>query len=376
MVDWLASQQLNGEAVNAPRVVGTVAAVDSIRADLCGYTFRRTAMGELPLVNDLYNRCHQSSRSLAEAEWLYHGHPYGEAVILGAFAANNELGGVLPAIAHRFVWNGLEETGYQLVDAVVAHEHRNRGIFGHLVQRMCEIAEEKKFIVFAFPNDRSLSVYRKTGLLQSIGACETRVKVLSWPGYVRYRLGRKGRGSEEPTPTSDAAILSDGDLFLVPVCRFESEFEDVHAEVAKTVTSFTLRRKEFLNWRYFGFRRKHYRVALIGRADRTQGYVVIRVINRIAHVVDVFVTPDRRVGRKAVRLVTRWARRMGAIAVYFSASEGSFVRPAFARSGFLLKKRDGEIVLDPRSVSRLTSLHRGPIGSGDVYFVMGDGDFY
>lgn len=333
-------------------------------------------MGELHLVNDLYNRCHHSNRSIAEAEWLYQNHPYGEPIILGAFSADNQLAGMLPAIAHKFVWSGLEETGYQLVDAVVANEHRNRGIFGHLVSLICKITKEKHLILFAFPNDRSLSVYRKTGLLQTIGACETRVKVLSWPGYVRYKRGRDGRQSAEQTPTSDGASLSDGDMSLVPVGRFESEFEQIHDEVGRMVTGFTLRRRDFLNWRYFDSRQRGYRAALIKQSDQTQGYVVIRVIDRIAHVIDVFVKPDVRVTRNSVRLLTRWAKRMGAIAVYFSASEGSVVRRAFRRNGFLLKKKGGAIVVDPTTVRELASSRQRPVGIGDFYFVMGDGDFF
>src|SRR5207237_6028966 len=106
---------------------------------------------------------------------------------------------------------GVVETGYQLIDAVVAPEHRNKGLFGHLVRVLCEIAEKQRLILFAFPNDRSLSVYRKTGLLQSIGAYQTRVRVLSWPAYVRYRLGRYGAATTERHEHADDGNRSQDD---------------------------------------------------------------------------------------------------------------------------------------------------------------------
>jgi|SRR5882724_4354705 len=350
--------------------------VDGRPGDRSGYTFRYLAVGELALMNDLYNRCHHADRSMAEAQWLYKKHAYGEAIILGAFTADNALAGVLPAIPHKFVRGGHEESGCQLVDAVVAPEHRNRGLFGHLVKLVCEMAEQRNLTVFAFPNDQSLSVYRKTGLLQSIGACETRVKVLSWPKYVRYKLGLTGGESGEQTPPGDAASLSDGDVSLVPVSRFDVDFEELHEEMARVVVEFALRRRDFLNWRYFGSTQKHYQVALIMRAERALGYVVVRVINRIAHVIDVFVEPDRLVARKTASLVTGWARRMGAIAVYFSTTKGNFVQHAFRRVGFLLTKKGAEVVQDPKSLGRLTALHHRGVAFGDFYFVMGDGDFY
>src|SRR5438105_2359333 len=128
--------------------------LDGTQADLSRYTFRRVAMGELALVNDLYNRYNRSQgagRPLSEARWLYGDHPYGEALILGAFTADNQVAGVLPAIPHRFVCGGLEKPGYQLIDAAVASEHRNRGLFGHLVRLLCELAERESLTVFAFP---------------------------------------------------------------------------------------------------------------------------------------------------------------------------------------------------------------------------------
>src|SRR6059036_1998090 len=90
--------------------------LDRTQADLSRYTVRRVTIGELALVNDLYNRCNRSQdadRPLSEARRLYEDHPYGEALILGAFTADNQLAGVLPAIAHRFVSRCLQPPGDQ-----------------------------------------------------------------------------------------------------------------------------------------------------------------------------------------------------------------------------------------------------------------------
>ena len=73
---------------------------------------------------------------------------------------------------------------------------------------------------------------------------------------------------------------------------------------------------------------------------------------------------------------SRRPRRLGAIAVYFRASKDSIVRRAFVRAGFLFAKQGEEIVLDSKSLERLTVLHGRPVVSADFYFVMGDGDFY
>ena len=162
---------------------------------------------------------------------------------------------------------------------------------------------------------------------------------------------------------------------LVSIDRFESDFEDIHAELGKAVASFALRRKEFLQWRYFGSPVRRYRVALVEKGGQVQGYLVLRMIDGIAHLIDVFLAPDMHTARQAFRLATRWAKQMGAIAIYFSASRDNVFRPVTSQCGFWLRKRSGSLVLDRRSAQLLGSRQSRPLDMRDFYFVMGDFDF-
>ena len=130
----------------------------------------------------------------------------------------------------------------------------------------------------------------------------------------------------------------------------------------------------FLNWRYFEHPARQYRVALVQLGDQRQGYVVVRMIHQIAHVIDVFVRPTPTVVKAVPHLLTKWARQMGAIAVYFDASKDNVFARAFCHAGFLLRRTTGDIVLDTRSVSHpAIARHRSLDGSG-FYFTMGDSD--
>jgi len=62
---------------------------DPRQAELTGYTTRRLQTEEFPLVNALYNRAYRTERSEEEVDWLYKQHPYGKAIILGAFSTDN-----------------------------------------------------------------------------------------------------------------------------------------------------------------------------------------------------------------------------------------------------------------------------------------------
>jgi GNAT superfamily N-acetyltransferase len=341
-----------------------------------GYSFRCLAAAELPLFNDLYNACHGAGRPLEEARWLYGGNPNGEALVMAAFDQRGELAGVRPAIPWRLSWGGEERTAYEFADALVAPAHRNRGLFSHLVELICELAEREDFTLFSIPNQRSLPVYRRTPQLQVLGCSETRARPISWVRYLGSLAGLDGRDSPRVPAGAWDTPRAEGEVLLRPVERFDSDFEPVHAAFAGQAASFTLRRREFLQWRYFGSPLRRYRVALIEERGQVRGYLVIRLIGRVAHVIDLFVAPDAELARRALRLATAWATGVGAIALQFNSSQDNFFQRAAARCGFRLRKRSGSLVLDRNSVRRLAARRGGRLEPRDLYFVMGDFDFF
>lgn len=342
--------------------------------DARGYEFRFLAINELPLLNELYNRCYRFDRPLAEAQWLYRDNPNGPAVVSAAFDDRGRLAGMRPAVAWKVFWQGRERTAYQFTDALVAPEHRNRGIFTQLVKQMCAWAERNDLALFSLPNDNSRAVYQRTSLLQPLGACELWVKPISWPRYIGYLAGRHDSHTDARAGGAEAA-LSDGDVSLLPAARFESDFEQVHSELAHRALSFTVRRREFLNWRYFGSPVREYRVAVVEQRGQARGYLVLRLIDGIAHLIDVFLVPDAELVGRAFRLLSGWAKQLGAIAIHFKSSEGNFFQRAFSRCGSWGMKRPGSIVLDHRSLRPAGREHTRP-AVRDFYFVMGDFDFY
>lgn len=339
------------------------------------YSYRRLSVAELPLLNDLYNACYQTNRPLEEAEWLYKNNPNGPALIMAAFDESNQLAGVRPAIPWKFSWRGQERTAYEFADALVAPQHRNRGIFTRLVKLICELAERSDFTLFTIPNGNSLPVYQRIPMLQVLGICETRVKPISWPRYIGYRMGLDGHESLHAVIGQRESSLKDGDVCLTPVSRFGCDFEQTRSDLGTIVAGFTLRRREFLQWRYFGSPVRHYRVALIEQRGHTRGYVVIRMIHRIAHVIDVFLKPDRQLACQAFGLLIGWATQLGAIAIHFNASRDNFFHDVAAQCGFWLKKTSGTLVLDRRSAELFASSRSGRLEMADLYVVMGDFDF-
>jgi GNAT superfamily N-acetyltransferase len=339
---------------------------------LSSYNFRCLGVDEIPLVNDLYNRCYRTDRALAEADWKYRSNPYGEALILGAFDAQDRLVGVRPTVAWRFSWAGQERHAYQFTDALVAPEHRGNGIFSRLVRDLCALAAERDVSLFSFgPNSNSLPIYSRLGLLGRVARCRVQVKVLAWRKYIRYKLGH-GISPAPSRHSDDEPAVTHGEASLLPIGRFQSDFEEVHAELGRILASFTLRRQDFLNWRFFEHPTRRYRVAIVQLRGQPQGYVAVRMMHHVAHVMDVFLRPTPAAVKALPRLLTTWARQMGAVAVYFDSSEDNIFASGFRRAGFFLQRRTWDIVLDTRSMRQL--MPSGPSRGRDLYFPMADSD--
>lgn len=337
------------------------------------YAYRLLARAELPLLNDLYNENYRCRRPVEEAEWLYARNPNGSALIYGAFDENGALAGMRPAIPFQLYWRGESRVAYEFADALVSVRHRGRGIFSHLVKQICAHAEREDFTLYSIPNENSLPVYRRSRQLRVLGATQTRVRPLAWGAYLAQRMGWSGR-ARAPAQGWEAGAC-DGVVTLEPVGGFESDFEEVHAELGRRFASFTRRTRAYLQWRYFGSPVRVYRVALVRQQGRVRGYLALRLVDGIAHLVDVFIVPDPALARRVFRLAAAWAEGMGAVGVHFNASRGNCFHAAAARSGYWLSKRSGSLVVDRRTGELLESRQSGPLGQQDTYFVMGDFDF-
>jgi GNAT superfamily N-acetyltransferase len=192
--------------------LGLPQAAGAARAESPRYTYRRLTMAELPLLNDLYNQSYACQRPLAEAEWLYARNPYGESLIYAAFDETGALAGMRPAIPFRLYWRGQERVAYEFADALVAHEHRGRGIFGRLVKAICEQAEQEDFTLFSIPNGNSLPIYRKASRLQVLGGTDTLARPIAWRRYFGRFLGMALRAGAPVPARGWRAPVTDGEV--------------------------------------------------------------------------------------------------------------------------------------------------------------------
>jgi GNAT superfamily N-acetyltransferase len=330
------------------------------------FYYRRLSVTELALLNALYNSYYRTNRPLDEAHWLYARNPYGVAVLEAAFDGRGQLVGMRPSVPFKVWWRGEERMAYEFADALVHPGYQRRGIFTRLLTRTCEWAEREGHLLFSLPNERSLAAYRRIPTLRIVGDSCTLAKPLSWVRYFRHHWNRRKRPPESRAAAGGRKLhpISEGDVCLVPVDRFQCDFAEVHRELRRRGISFTMRTPEFLQWRYFGSPVRKYRVALVKESGQVRGYLVMRMVSRIAHIADLFLYPDAALARRSFRLAAKWASDIGSIGIHFSCVGNPLLHEAARQSGYWLRKRSRRFVVNDASAI-----------PGDVYFAMGDFDF-
>lgn len=337
--------------------LGPVAAVDE-----SAYEFARLDPVDYSLANDLYNQCYPF-RPIEEADWLYRQNPWGPSLIWGAFTGEGRLVGMRPAIPWRFFGSGGQRPAYQLVDALVAPDHRGRGLFRRLMTHTLDWAARRRVTLFSFPNESSLAAYRAMGELQVVDRCHSEMKVLRWPRFVRTRLTHDHSAviGSDPTP----AVLVDGDITMKVADRFDGDLSPIHVALARHHFSFTLREPRFLNWRYRSVPGRSYIILLVTQAGHAQGHLVIRMKDGIAYLVDVFIRPLPDLLARVGRLLAVLARDLGTSAICFRTSENDLFAHILGH-GALVKNQVQTVAMDSRSLARFSN----------PYFVMGDSDVW
>jgi GNAT superfamily N-acetyltransferase len=338
------------------------------------FHYRRLDVAELALVNDLYNSYYPEQRPLDEAKWFYERNPNGPAVIYAAFDDDGRLAGMRPSIPYRVWWRGQERTAFEFADALVDPRHQGRGIFSRLVRTTCEWAVQAGHPVFSLPNANSLAVYQRNASLKIMGDSVTVAKPLAWVAYARYLLNRSRDGTTPLLPPPPS--VDEGTLSLRAVDGFDSDFEPVHEELKRKGLSFTLRTRQFLQWRYFGSPVRRYHAALLVESGAVRGYLVLRTLGAIAHIVDFFAPLDERLARSGFRLAAKWAQSMGAIGIHFSCAGHGFYTAAAAKAGYRLKKRPRRLVVNRAATLLPGGATDGALALEDLYLVMGDFDFF
>ncbi len=337
------------------------------------YEFDRLSGVDLPLINALYNECYPFRR-LAEADWFYRRNPWGEPIVWGAFNSGR-LVGIRPAIPWRFCGPAGTWDAYQLIDALVAPGHRGQGLFRRMMTQTTEWAVRERVSLFSFPNANSLAAYDRLGTMQVVHSCQSAMKVLCWPRFVRVNLRLGSDRGPDAQPMGTCTEIVEDDITVTSIEQFEEDFTEVHAAVARTVGCFTERPRSFLNWRYTNAPGRAYHRALVRVNGGSCGYVILGLKHEVAHLVDVFLPPERPLLARLSRPLARFARRLGACAICFRASENNPFAAILGRR-VLVKKHVQVVAMDTATATRFRSTLGDSSRARPAYFVMGDSDVW
>jgi len=125
------------------------------------YVVRGYEPGDRERFLSLYETVWGREKSTEWFDWRFGQNPYGEGVEMVVAERDGQLVGVEPLLPFRLRADGEETLACQPVDWIVHPDHRRRGLFTRMTERLLESHVSAATVLFNFPTDALLPGLRK-----------------------------------------------------------------------------------------------------------------------------------------------------------------------------------------------------------------------
>ena len=191
--------------------------------------------------------------------WMYKENPAGKAWIWLADDGNKIVGQaafvpVLMKIGTELV------VGFQTIDAMTHPDYRHQGIFFSLSHKAYEAtAQDNVHIGYGFSNDNSYPIAIKKLNCLEMPKMKVMVKVFNWKNVIKLKT--KSKFSQIVLAIGADLIFNkalfmiqrgpaETDLTINQVTHFDERFDELWNNICGQAQIMTVRKKEYLNWRY------------------------------------------------------------------------------------------------------------------------------
>jgi len=158
------------------------------------YSIRQIEPSDGAAFVSLYNLVYDADLTEAWFDWKYLRNPSTDAPLGYVALHEGELVGTTPLVPFRMLAAGKRVLGVLGTDLFVHPDHRRRGLFAGMMDRLLEhVVDHEVTIMFGFPNHEALAGLRKFGV-RSIGPRRRSYRIENPAPAVRDHLGgRVGR---------------------------------------------------------------------------------------------------------------------------------------------------------------------------------------
>jgi GNAT superfamily N-acetyltransferase len=341
---------------------------------------RRYIEGDEERIISLAERVFDLRMSRNFWSWKFQGSPFGRSSIVVA-EDSGEIVGHLGAIRLDVRIDGSTFPAFQGLDAMVAPEHRGKGLLRELENRMDEIHLEKgAALAFGFANRDSGRLLERYGTKQRLGEIESRTKVTNHPRFLVHRVrakllgvGKRRRPGQTPALPAFRTVKA-GDITMEETSRFGREADDLCHSSCPVGRVMPAKSSEYLNWRYLDHPVNGYKPLLVRNRGELTGLLVMGILEfpfRKAIIADcLFRNDDLGILKFALDRAVSYIRGAGLESLTAWMPWESSPGEILGASGF--KKRGSEVYLMATVFDK--SLRDVILKKENWYYTFGDSD--
>jgi Acetyltransferase (GNAT) domain len=277
--------------------------------------------------------------------WLYFENPVGRVLIDVAVDPDAErIAGVYASLPNVFSVDGRDVIGIQSLDSLTDIDYRRRGLFLRLANSLyARVEKENVALVYGFPNNNSAPPFFKNLQWKQMDPVPLMVRPLGLRQNYLTRSRLRLRQISQFLPKIPLPILS---LHRLPAADsiapldgpFDTAFDGLWANFAKTVGIAVARRHDYLNWRLKAAPHQTYQTLTYRRGDELLGFVSYCVVTKdgasIGRIMDM-ISVNKSAAVALIGTALRNLARAGCEAVLAVVPTHAPTRAAFARHFFV-----------------------------------------
>ncbi|NQU17139.1 MAG: GNAT family N-acetyltransferase [Candidatus Saganbacteria bacterium] len=319
--------------------------------------------------------------------WQYLDNPAGKAIVwLAKENDNNTIVGQVVFLPMRFNFRGKEILGACAANVLIDVKFRNKGVFAILARKaVAQIKNSSIKFIYGLPNNLAFPTWIKRVGFRNLGVIPDLIYVLNFEKLLQSKFCNNIL-KKMLVLLGKAYYLNlmpgkDPNYNVYNLTAFDEKIDNLWKKGHLCSDSICVRRKDYLNWRYFSCPTRDYKILAVNFRGELQAYVVLRIVTdsslKVGWIVDLF-SSSTRIGSRGMGILINAAidhfRGNGVDIVRSIVSRGSRGFCSLRKNRFLpvpkfLKKWQTEIILHPL------------LGEMDVaeslnnyYFTLGDND--
>ncbi|HPH84351.1 MAG TPA: GNAT family N-acetyltransferase [Ferruginibacter sp.] len=250
---------------------------------------------------------HGTDRDIENLYWI-HRHNLVKANEIYYAMHGQTIAAIYTALPVYFRINGQLIQSMQSIDTITDEDHRGKGLFTILANRLFDEALANGFaLIYGFPNENSAPGFFKKLKWNSFGEAPFLIKPINYFYFVKKFLNRNKQKDFSSTNYLFNAPLSystNDHSIIKPIQAFESDYEAIWQKASMSMHVCVDRSAAYMNWRFIQKPAEHYYRYGIYIQDELAGVVVFSIKNKhdglIGYIMELIYDPSKPAAGKAL----------------------------------------------------------------------------